>query len=153
MANELIIRKVSELDLTGVIDDEVLFEIKDTIVDNINMKKLREAVTGACMNLSQVGEPTWYADMEVIAMDNQQRLNIVFQLLRNLDIFEKDVANMKKNKYGCADDGEKVLGFVSNTKNLVDAVVQYGEFKQKEHIENMKLLEENKRRYLEGGEQ
>ena len=153
MTNEFIIRKVSELDLTGVIDDEVLFEIKDTIVENINMKKLREAVTNACMNLSQVGEPTWYADMNVIAMDNQQRLNIVFHLLRYLDIFEKDVANMKKNKYGCADDGEKVLGFVSNTKSLVDAVVQYGEFKHKEHIENMKLLEENKRRYLEGGEQ
>lgn len=152
MANELIIRKVSELDLTGVIDDEVLFEIKDTIVDNINMKKLREAVTSACMNLSQVGEPTWYADMNVIAMDNQQRLNIVFHLLRNLDIFEKDVVNMKKNKYGCALDSEKVLGFVSNTKDLVDAVLQYGEFKQKEYIENMQLLEENKRRYLEGGE-
>lgn len=152
MANELIIRKMNEISISDLTPEE-LIQLKDQVIDNVNIKQLKEAVNKACINLSNVGEPTWNADIEFIADDNQKRLNIICLLLQNLNLFESYTSNMKKNKYGCADDIEKVYSYISTTKELIDTVVKYGEFKQQEYIDTIKQIEENNKKYLKEGEE
>lgn len=142
MANELIIRKLNNVDLYDL-EVEELFELKDTVVSNVNLKQLREAVNKAVMNLAQVGEPTWNADVEYIVADDQKRLNLIYMLMRNLEIFESGTSNMKKNKYGVAKDSEQILNYLIHTKELIDTVVNFGDFKQKEAYQNHLELQEH----------
>lgn len=150
MANDLIIRKINNIDIYDL-EEEQIFELKDTIVKNVNLKQLRESVNKAVLNLSGVGDPTWNADLNFIALDNQKRLNIVYMLISNLKMFEISVSNIKKNRYGCAMDSEQSLRFLGITKDLVDTVIKFGEFKMDEAYQNKLELEENKRLELEGG--
>lgn len=150
MANDLIIRKINNIDIYGL-EEEQIFELKDTIVKNVNLKQLRESVNKAVLNLSGVGDPTWNADLNFIALDNQKRLNIIYMLISNLEMFEISVSNIKKNKYGCAMDSEQSLRFLGITKDLVDTIIKFGEFKMDEVYQNKLELEENKRLELEGG--
>lgn len=150
MANDLIIRKINNIDIYDL-EEEQIFELKDTIVKNVNLKQLRESVNKAVLNLSGVGDPTWNADLNFIALDNQKRLNIIYMLISNLEMFEISVSNIKKNKYGCAMDSEQSLRFLGITKDLVDTVIKFGEFKMDEAYQNKLELEENKRLELEGG--
>lgn len=150
MANDLIIRKINNIDIYDL-EEEQIFELKDTIVRNVNLKQLRESVNKAVLNLSGVGDPTWNADLNFIALDNQKRLNIIYMLISNLEMFEISVSNIKKNRYGCAMDSEQSLRFLGITKDLVDTVIKFGEFKMDEAYQNKLELEENKRLELEGG--
>lgn len=150
MANDLIIRKINNIDIYDL-EDEQIFELKDTIVKNVNLKQLRESVNKAVLNLSGVGDPTWNADLNFIALDNQKRLNIIYMLISNLEMFEISVSNIKKNKYGCAMDSEQSLRFLGITKDLVNTIIKFGEFKIDEAYQNKLELEENKRLELEGG--
>ena len=72
-------------------------------------------------------------------------------LISNLEMFEISVSNIKKNKYGCAMDSEQSLRFLGITKDLVDTIIKFGEFKIDEAYQNKLELEENKRLELEGG--
>ena len=150
MTNDLIIRKINNIDIYDL-EDEQIFELKDTIVKNVNLKQLRESVNKAVLNLSGVGDPTWNADLNFIALDNQKRLNIIYMLISNLEMFEISVSNIKKNKYGCAMDSEQSLRFLGITKDLVDTIIKFGEFKMDEAYQNKLELEENKRLELGGG--
>lgn len=150
MANDLIIRKINNIDIYDL-EEEQIFELKDTIVKNVNLKQLRESVNKAVLNLSGVGDPTWNADLNFIALDNQKRLNIIYMLISNLEMFEISVSNIKKNRYGCAMDSEQSLRFLGITKDLVNTIIKFGEFKIDEAYQNKLELEENKRLELEGG--
>lgn len=150
MANDLIIRKINNIDIYDL-EEEQIFELKDTIVKNVNLKQLRESVNKAVLNLSGVGDPTWNADLNFIALDNQKRLNIIYMLISNLEMFEISVSNIKKNRYGCAVDSEQSLRFLGITKDLVDTIIKFGEFKIDEAYQSKLELEENKRLELEGG--
>ena len=150
MTNDLIIRKINNIDIYDL-EEEQIFELKDTIVKNVNLKQLRESVNKAVLNLSGVGDPTWNADLNFIALDNQKRLNIIYMLISNLEMFEISVSNIKKNRYGCAMDSEQSLRFLGITKDLVDTIIKFGEFKMDEAYQNKLELEENKRLELEGG--
>lgn len=152
MSNDLIIKEVSNIDLCDLTEEQ-LVELKQNIVSNINISKLNEAITKACMNLSQVGPPSFMADAVYIALDNQKRLDIIYSLMNNFDLFKNDVKNFKKNKSNCNDNTEYIYNFLDRTKDLVKSIIEFGEFKQeeyKEYKENMKQLEENKRKYLKG---
>lgn len=150
MTNDLIIRKINNIDIYDL-EEEQIFELKDTIVKNVNLKQLRESVNKAVLNLSGVGDPTWNADLNFIALDNQKRLNIIYMLISNLEMFEISVSNIKKNRYGCAMDSEQSLRFLGITKDLVDTIIKFGEFKMDEAYQNKLELEENKRLELGGG--
>lgn len=150
MTNDLIIRKINNIDIYDL-EEEQIFELKDTIVKNVNLKQLRESVNKAVLNLSGVGDPTWNADLNFIALDNQKRLNIIYMLISNLEMFEISVSNIKKNRYGCAMDSEQSLRFLGITKDLVNTIIKFGEFKIDEAYQNKLELEENKRLELEGG--
>lgn len=160
MSNDLIIKEINNVDLCDLTEEQVI-ELKQNIVSNVNISKLNEAVTNACMNLSLVGPPSFMADAVYIAIDNQRRLDIIYKLINNFNLFKNDVKNFKKNKNNCNNNYDYMFNFLSNTKDLVESVVEFGEFKQDKHKENMKQLEENakmikklkedKRKRLEGG--
>lgn len=149
MSNDLIIKEINNVDLCDLTEEQ-LIELKQYVVTNINMNKLDEAITKACMNLSQVGPPSFMADAVYIALDNQKRLDIIYSLMNNFSFFKNDVKNFKKNKSNCNDNTEYIYTFLDRTKDLVKSIIEFGEFKQEEYKENMKQLEENKRKYLKG---
>lgn len=152
MANELILKEMNRIDLYDLQEEQVL-ELQQKIVSNVNIKKMKEAVTNACMNLSQVGRPSYGADLKYIALDNQARLELIYNLLHNFDLFEKDISNFKRNKNSCNENYEYIFNFLTNTKDMVETIVDFGEFKKQEYEDNMKQLEENKRLYLKEGEE
>ena len=78
MTNDLIIRKINNIDIYDL-EEEQIFELKDTIVKNVNLKQLRESVNKAVLNLSGVGDPTWNADLNFIALD--KIFNIILSIL------------------------------------------------------------------------
>lgn len=149
MSNDLIIKEINNVDLCDLTGEQ-LIELKQYIVSNINVNKLGESITKACLNLSQVGPPSFMADAVYIALDNQKRLDIIYSLMNNFDLFKNDVKNFKKNKSNCNDNTEYIYNFLDRTKDLVKSIIEFGEFKQEEYEENMKQLEENKRKYLKG---
>lgn len=151
MSNDLIIKEINSIDIYDLTEGQVI-ELKQNIVSSVNISKLNEAVEKACMNLSQVGPPSFMADAVYIALDNQKRLDIIYGLINNFNLFKNDVKNFRKNKNNCNENYDYIFNFISNTKDLVESIVQFGEFKQEEYKENMKQLEDNKRKYLESGE-
>ena len=52
MANELILKEIKSLNIFDLQEDEVI-AMKQNIISNVNLNKLREQVENACRNLSQ----------------------------------------------------------------------------------------------------
>lgn len=73
--------EVTELD---IIDDKQVYELAETITTSINLSALRKSIDNACMQLSQVGSPS----------------------------FGADVKNFRKNKLRCRENSEYLLNFI-----------------------------------------
>lgn len=151
MSNDLIIKEINSVDLDNMTGEQ-LNELKEYIVSNINISKLNEAITKSCLNLSQVAPPSFMADATWLALDNQKRLDIIYKLMNNFNFIKDDVKNFRKNKNNCNDNIDYVYSFLCRTKDLVESIIEFGEFKHEEYKENIKQLEENERKYLESGD-
>ncbi len=152
MANELIIKELSNIELSDLQEEQII-ALQQNIISNVNLNKMREQVESACRNLSQVAPPSFMADLKYIALDNQQRLEIIFKLLDNFSMFEKDVKLFRKNKNNCNDNYEYIFSFLLRTQDLVNAVLEHSDFKIKEWEENNKYMQEKleeKKLYLKG---
>lgn len=151
MSNDLIIKEINSVDLDNMTGEQ-LNELKEYIVSNINISKLNEAITKSCLNLSQVAPPSFMADAVWLALDNQKRLDIIYKLMNNFNFIKDDVKNFRKNKNNCNDNIDYVYSFLNRTKDLVESIIEFGEFKHEEYKENIKQLKENERKYLESGD-
>ena len=63
MANELILKEIKSLNIFDLQEDEVI-AMKQNIISNVNLNKMREQVENACRNLSQVTPPSFGADLK-----------------------------------------------------------------------------------------
>lgn len=154
MANELILKEMKNTDLYDLQEDEIV-ALQQNIISNVNLNKMREQVETACRNLSQVTPPCFGADLKYIALDNQERLELIFKLLDGFSKFEKDVKCFRRNKCNCNNNYEHIFNFLLNTQDLVNAVLDHSNFKIKEWKENNKQVQEIKRLeekklYIEG---
>lgn len=141
--------EVTELD---IIDDKQVYELAETITTSINLSALRKSIDNACMQLSQVGSPSFGADVKYIALDNQARLDLVYKLLYTYNLIETDVKNFRKNKLRCRENSEYLLKFIYNTIDTLKTAKEYQEFRLQEEQENMKYLEETKKKLLGNGD-
>lgn len=154
MANELILQEIKNMDLLDLQEEEVI-ALQQNIISNVNLNKMREQVESACRNLSQVTPPRDGADLKYIALDNQERLELIFKLLDSFTMFEKDVKLFRRNKNNCNNNYEYIFNFLLRTQDLVNAVIDHSDFKIKEWEENNKQVQEIKRLeekklYIEG---
>lgn len=154
MANELILKEMKSVDLFNLQEDEIV-ALQQNIISNVNLNKMREQVEVACINLSQVTPPKFMAEAVHIALDNQERLELIFKLLDGFSKFEKDVKLFRRNKYNCNNNYEYIFSFLLRTQDMINAVLEHSNFKMKEweennrHIQEIKRLEE-KKLYLKG---
>lgn len=139
---------LSQVDDLHVLEEQQVLELAETISKSINLSGLKRSINNACMNLSSVGEPCFGADVKYIALDNQARLNLIFKLLDSYTKIESYVNNYRRNKLDCRENSEYLCSFVLNTIDTLKTVKQYQDFKIQEHEENMKYLEETKRKLL-----
>ncbi len=144
MANELILQEIKNMDLSDLQEKEVI-ALQQNIISNVNLNKMREQVETACRDLSQVTPPSFGADLRYIALDNQERLELIFKLLDGFSKFEKDVKCFRKNKYNCNNNYEHIFNFLLSTQDLVNAVLDHSNFKIKEWEENNRQVQEVKR--------
>ncbi len=144
MANELILQEIKNMDLADLQEKEVI-ALQQNIISNVNLNKMREQVETACRDLSQVTPPSFGADLRYIALDNQERLELIFKLLDGFSKFEKDVKCFRKNKYNCNNNYEHIFNFLLSTQDLVNAVLDHSNFKIKEWEENNRQVQEVKR--------
>lgn len=154
MTNELILKEIKNTDLYNLQEDEVV-ALQQSIKSNVNLNKMREQVESACRNLSQVTPPRDGADLRYIALDNQERLELIFKLLDSFTMFEKDVKLFRRNKNNCNNNYEYIFNFLLRTQDLVNAVLDHSDFKIKEWEENNRQVQEIKRLeekklYIEG---
>lgn len=154
LANELILKEMKSVDLFDLQENEVV-ALQQNIISNVNLNKMREQVEMACRNLSQVTPPRDGADLRYIALDNQERLELIFKLLDSFTMFEKDVKLFRRNKNNCNNNYEYIFNFLLRTQDLVNAVLDHSDFKIKEWEENNRQVQEIKRLeekklYIEG---
>lgn len=143
MANELIIRKMQEIDIMNLQEEEII-ALQRNLISNVNLNQMRKQVEFACRNLSQVAPPSFGADVRYIALDNQARLELIFKLLDSFSKFEQDVKCFRRNKSNCNNNFEYIFNFLLGTQDLVNAVIEHSDFKIKEWEENNKQLTKTK---------
>ena len=128
------------LEVSEMTEEQIEFTT-DFIVKNIKLNKLEELITDIVKDLSSVGAPTWNADMEYIAMDNQKRLEIIYSLTNDFQIVKNWVKNLKKNKYKCYEDFDKKYSLVDYTVRLFKTIISVPRFKYISMIkDNITLL-------------
>lgn len=145
--NDIIIYEVNSLDITDLTSEQI-DTLASNIINTVNIKQLEEKVHEVILKLSRVGDPTLDADIEYIAMDNQQRLNLIYMLMYNMDLFKYDVKNLKHNRLGCREDSDKIYSFIYRTKELIQSIMNYGQFSYKEYQEQQKYLQELNNKYM-----
>ena len=149
--NEMIIYEVKNLDLYNL-ENEQLEQITNDILTNVNISKLEEKINQVILKLSGVGEPSFGADIKYIALDNQKRLNLIYMLSYNFNLFKFDVRYLKRHKNDSSIDSEKLSSFLFKTKDIINTILDYGEFTLKEQEEQTKYLNEINKKLLNRGE-
>ena len=148
--NEMMLYEIKNLDLCEL-EHKQLEEIKDNILNNINISKLEDKINEVILKLSGVGEPSFGANAKYIALDNQKRLNLIYMLSYNFNLFKSDVKYLKRHKNDLSIDDEKILSFLLKTQDIIDTILDYGNFTIKEKEEQMKYLNELNNKLLNGG--
>ena len=146
--NELIIHKIQELELCEM-DEQDIIQMKNQIVDNVSITTLEKAVKEAILHLSRVGPPSFMADAKFIALDNQKRLDIIYLLLDNFELFKTQTSNLKRDKMNCNYNFDYVFNYLSQTQDLIKTIYSYAEFQHNEKLENQKMLQDNKIKMIE----
>lgn len=149
--NEMVIYEVKNLDLYNL-ENEQLEQITGDILTNVNISKLEEKINQVILKLSGVGEPSFGADIKYIALDNQKRLNLIYMLSYNFNLFKSDVRYLKRHKNDSSIDSEKLSSFLFKTKDIINTILDYGEFTLKEQEEQTKYLNEINKKLLNRGE-
>ena len=148
MNKDMIIYEVNNIDLYDLNSNQ-LRELKNEIINNVNISKLEEKINQVILKLSGVGEPSFGADIKYIALDNQKRLNLIYMLSYNFNLFKADVKYLKRHKNDPSIDDEKIFMFLLKTKDIINTILDYGEFTLKEQEEQLKYLNDvNKRLYI-----
>ena len=148
---ELILYQMSKLSIYDLTEEHVE-NVVINILDNVSIGKLEEKVQEVILKLSGVGEPSLFADIEFIALDNQKRLKLIYTLTYNFNIFKANYKNLKGNKYRCREDSDKVFNFLINTQDIIKVIIEYAEFNYNEKLENQKYIEELNKKLLNTGE-
>lgn len=145
--NELIIRtsatNVYELSQTE------LQELAVEISHKINISKFRGKIMKVIMDLSHVSSPNLCSNAREIAIEDEKRLELIYQLTYNLSIFEGWVNNVRKNKYDCINNYDAMCEMLLKTQDLMRTVIKYSNFKKSEIQKIQSQIEENKRFYLD----
>ena len=145
--NELIIRS-SAINVYELSQTE-LKELAVEISHKINISKFRSKIMKVIMDLSHVGSPNLCSNTREIAIDDEKRLELIYQLTYNLSIFEGWVNNVRKNKYDCINDYDAMCEMLLKTQDLMRTVIKYSDFKKSEIQKIQSQIEENKRFYLD----
>lgn len=149
MNKDMIIYEVNNVDLYDLNSNQ-LKELKNEIINNINISKLERKINEVTLKLSGVAGPSLDADIKYIALDNQERLNLIYMLNYNLNCFKSDVKYLRKYKDDISIDDEKIFMFLLKTKDMVETIINYGEFTVKEKQEQQKYLEQINKKLLKG---
>lgn len=144
--NDLIIYEFNQLDISDLSEEQQV-ELAQDIISNVNIRQLENKIHECILNLSGVGGPCLGADTVYIALDNQKRLEFVHQLLYFLDIFKADVSHLKRAKKDYI-DGEQIYSFLHYTKELINTVYEYGNFKKEDIETQIRQLEESKNKNI-----
>lgn len=145
--NELIIR-ASATNVYELSQPE-LTELAIEISHKINISKFRSKIMKVIMDLSHVGSPSLYSNAREIAIEDEKRLELIYQLTYNLNIFEGWVNNVRKNKYDCIDNYDAMCEMLLKTQDLMRTVIKYSDFKKNEIQKIQSQIEESKRIYLD----
>ena len=104
----------------SLVDTNELLKLSEKISGSISLTKLRRSVDLAIKNLSGVGDPSFGADLEMIALDNQERLRLIWFLVDRLNNIEANIKSLKKNRYNCKENPDFLYRFTDQTKELLE---------------------------------
>ena len=135
----VVIKELKELDVYELEAEQIIL-VAANIIDKLNLKKLEDDIITACLKLTGVGAPCFGADMEFIALDNQKRLDLTYMLLDNFQQIKKMISNLKRNKQQCRENEDLIFSLVLKTKEIIDTIVDYGNFVYEENEEGKLLL-------------
>lgn len=143
--NELVIRINKIIENPFEIETKELIQLSDDIVSQVKLKSLKRIIDKICMNISSVGDPSWYADAKDIAWDNQKRLTTIYRLLDIYYLIEADIKALKRNKFNCKENDEYLYSFLLRIKELLNLEEEFKNIKRKEitdTIEFYQMLDE-----------
>lgn len=139
--NELIIKEVHELDINNL-DGDQLRTLASNIISKLNVKKLEEDIVKTIIHLSNVGSPSFGADVKTLLNEDEKRLNLINQLANNLQHIKSYTHNFRYNKYGCRENDDHIYAYVHKVKDLIDSIINYGEFEVDNKIQEEKYIKQ-----------
>lgn len=130
-------------------DEEAIINIKDEVVESIKISELEKMVNKAIIKLSSVTNPCFGANIKYITLDNQKRLELIYELLSNFEDVKIRTRNLKRNKQNCNEDYDGVFFYLLKVQDILNAIENYVDFRKEERIEAIKTVQQNELEYKE----
>lgn len=135
--NDILLDTLTKVNNLQNLDEKQLMAISKTIASSINLNSLKRNVNNVCMVLSK---------NQNIKMDNQKRLDLIYELLHNTTRISTDIRDLRGKNI----KSNELLPFVENTLNTLEMIKEYQKFNekdykvQKETTTNTKEIQEKK---------
>lgn len=136
--NNQLIPYIAKLDLHELSKEERQ-TLAVNIAKKINLSQLEKNIRKVTLKLTEVGEPRYGALKDDVIIEDTQRLQLVYALNYNFEIFQGWVKNIRKNKMNCIENDEGIFPYLIYTQEMINTIIKYGEFKENQ-IKETKLL-------------
>lgn len=116
---EKLLKIIQNLELHTLEEKEVT-HYKRELIRVVYIPKLEEQVKDLILKISNIEDTT---------EDKQERLNLVYSLLSNMEEFKNQTKNIKRDTNKCNDDYNYVFNYLQTTQYLVKAIDKATQYK------------------------
>lgn len=110
---------MQELKLHTLEEKEVT-HYKRELLRVVYIPKLEEQIRELILKISNIEDTT---------QDNQERLNLIYSLLSNMEEFKKQTRNIKRDINQCSEDYNYIFQYLQTTQYLVRAIDKATQYK------------------------
>lgn len=119
---EALFNSIKELGIYSLKEKEVENYVRE-IKRVTYIPKIQEQVINLILKLSNIDNET--AEPE----DNQERLNLIYTLLNNMEEFKEQTINIQRNTNNYADDYKNVFLYLQTTQHLLKSIQKASEYR------------------------
>lgn len=116
---EKLLQIIQDLKLHTLEEKEII-RYKQQLLRVVYISKLEEQVKDLIIQVSNVEDNT---------KDNQERLNLIYSLLTNMEEFKNQTTNIRRDTNQCSEDYNYIFQYLQTTQYLVQAMNKATEYK------------------------
>lgn len=116
---EKLLQIIQDLKLHTLEEKEVS-HYKRELLRVVYIPKLEEQIKDLILKVSNIEDTT---------QDNQERLNLIYSLLTNMEEFKNQTRNIKRDTNQCSEDYNYIFQYLQTTQYLVQAMNKATDYK------------------------